>query len=62
MRLDKRAYHIIYRIRRRPGSPEISTEKRTIYLPAGTDENDLRRPVLRLIYHFGFVAQYRIEL
>ena len=48
--MEKRVYNIIYRIRRRSGSPDIRTKERTIFIKYGTLEEELSRPLLRLIY------------
>lgn len=61
MRLERKAYSVIYRLRRKKGSPEIDTKARTIYLPCGTDEADMSRPSLRLVFEFGFAVQYIIK-
>lgn len=56
--MEAKVYSIIYRIRRTKGAPEIRTKDRTVFLPVGTQDTDLSRPVLRLIFQFGFTGQY----
>lgn len=59
--MEKRVYNIIYRIRRRSGSPDIRTKERTIFIKYGTRKEELSRPLLRRVYQFGFIVQYVIQ-
>lgn len=61
MRLDKKAYNVIYRIRKRNEVPRIVTKERTIYLPYGTNIEDMNKPLQRLFQTFGFIVQYIID-